>query len=68
MWHKKVKKGPKLCEVVLQRSSCEQQPSLRVETDQSLPPLTLKVFDIVRLVKDHVVPFLSFECKGILHG
>lgn len=61
-----MKKGPKFGEIVLQGSSSKQQSSLRVETDQSLPPLTLKVFDIVRLVKNHVVPFLSFECERIL--
>ena len=44
----------------------QKESPLGVETEQGLPPLTLEVLDVLSLVEDHVVPFLSPEREVIL--
>jgi hypothetical protein len=66
VWHEKVKKRPKLHQTILQRSTSQKQSPLRIEVYQRLPPLALKVFNILCLVQNQVVPLLSFEGEGIL--
>lgn len=48
--HEEVQETPQLHEIVLQRCSCKEESTLRVEVDQRLPSLALKVLDILCLV------------------
>ena len=63
-----MKKRPKLHEIILERGTRKQQATLSIEIDQSLPPLTLKIFDVLRFIKHEIIPFLSLERKRILYN
>lgn len=54
--HEKVHEAPELEQRVLQWRAGEQQAPPRAEGQQSLPALRLVVLDVVRLIKDQVVP------------
>ena len=64
--HKKVHQGPKLHHVVLQRRSCKKESTLGVETKKGLPSLTFEVLNILRFIKNHVIPLFPSECKVVL--
>ncbi len=59
-------KGPKLHHIVLEGGACQKETSPGVEPEQRLPPLTLKVFDVLSLIKHHVVPLLASEHEVVL--
>ena len=47
--HEEVHQGPQLHQVILQRCASEEEPSLAVEVQQSLPTLALEVLDVLSL-------------------
>src|SRR6266702_262137 len=59
--HQEFEQRPQLRQVILQRSTSEEQPPERAKHEQNIPPLRLEVLDHVRFVQDHVVPRLSLE-------
>ena len=65
--HQEVHQRPQFHYIVLKRSSCQQEPSFGVEPQHSLPSLTFEVFDVLCLVKDHIIPLLSSESKVVLN-
>lgn len=54
--HEEMHQRPQLHQAVLQRGAREQQPPLRVESQERLPPLALEVLDVLGLVQDEMVP------------
>jgi hypothetical protein len=57
-----VEETPKLLQTVLHGSAREDQPVIRMEPHHCLVDKRLAVFDLLRLVQDHVVPSpLSLE-------
>lgn len=65
--HQEMHKRPELHDVILQWSSRQQQPPVRVESEQGLPSLRLEVLNVLGLVQNHVIPFLAPERKMILN-
>jgi hypothetical protein len=65
-WHEEVHQGPELHDIVLQWRPRQQQSAFGVEPKQGLPSLTLKIFDILGFIENHVVPLLSPEGEVIL--
>ena len=59
---------PELHEVVLERSSGDQQPPSAVEIQQRLPALAFPVLDHVGLVKYEILPFFPPEHLGVLRA
>jgi len=55
------RKTNQLHEVVLQRSTGEEQAVSSVEAEEGLPPLRAEVLDVMRLIEDHVMPRLATE-------
>jgi len=62
-----VHEGPELHHIVLERGASQQQAALGIEPEEGLPPLALKVLDILGLVKDHIVPLLAAEGEVVLY-
>jgi hypothetical protein len=62
-----VHETPELHHVILQRCASEQESSLGVEPQQSLPSLGPEVLDVLSFIQDHVVPFLPSEGKVVLN-
>lgn len=52
---------PQFTNVILQRCSSQQQTMFSVKIEQNLPPLRLKIFDMLCFIQDHIVPLFSFE-------
>ena len=52
--------------VVLNRCSSQQQAVAALETEQRLPSATRRVLDILRFVKDHVLPLHALEVLLVL--
>lgn len=59
--HEEVEQTPQLHQVVLQWCTRQEQAMLRFEAEESLPSLTAEIFDVVRLVENHVAPVLAPE-------
>lgn len=62
-----MKERPQLHQIVLQWGTSEQEAPLSVKVDQRLPPLALKILNILRFVQDQIVPLLPLEGEGILN-
>lgn len=56
LWKKEVEQTPKLVKVVLEWSSCEQEPVFGVKLANSLASLTVFVFDLVGFVNYNIFP------------
>lgn len=56
--HEEVEQTPQLHQVVLQRCSRQEQPSLGFESKERLPSLTPEILNVMRLIQDHVHPAL----------
>ena len=65
--HQEMHQGPKLHNVILQRSSCEQEASICIESKECLPALRFEVFDVLSFIKYHVVPLFPSERKMVLN-
>lgn len=63
--HQELKQSPKFGEIVLKRRSGQQEPSVGSEHKENIPPLRFEVLDHMRLIKDHIVPWLPFEDMGV---
>jgi hypothetical protein len=57
---------PELHHIILKRRACKQESALSIEAQKGLPALALKVFDVLSLIEDHVVPLFATECKMVL--
>jgi len=66
--HQKVKKRPKLGEIVLQRCSSQKESAVSFEVKQDLPSLGFKILDVLSLIQDHVVPFFPPENGVVSHS
>ena len=64
--HQEMHQRPQLHQIVLKGRARDQQPPLRVEVEEGLPPLRLPVLDHVGLVEDEVLPLLAPEHPRIL--
>ena len=51
---------------VLNRGTSQEQPITTLEAQQSLPPSTRRVLDILRLIQNHILPFDPLEVLLIL--
>ena len=51
----------------MERSAGQKQTPLRLKVKQALPSLGLEVFDVLRLVKYKILPFLASECRMVLY-
>ena len=52
----------------MERSSSEEKPAVSFEVEKNLPSLRLEVFDILRLIEDHVIPLLASKNRMVSHG
>lgn len=58
--------APQFHEIILERSSSEQQSPLGIKIEQSLPPLGFPIFDHVGLIQNQIFPLLPPKHFGIL--
>ena len=65
--HQEMHQRPQLHHIVLQRGSCQEQPPSGVESEQSLPPLALEIFDVLSLIQNHVIPLFAPKDKMVLN-
>jgi hypothetical protein len=62
-----VHQTPQFHDIILQWSSSQQQSPFSIESQQCLPPLRLKILDILRFIQHHVVPLLPSKRKMVLY-
>ncbi len=63
-----MQKRPQLSQVVLKRCASQQEPAMGLEVEKYLPSLRLKVFNVLSLVKNHIIPFLSSENRVVCNS
>jgi len=59
--------GPKFHNIILKWSTSQEQSPACVKPEESLPTLTFEIFNVLRFIEYHIIPFLSSKYKMILN-